>query len=129
MQPLKAWFDTVEKHIAGNPLVIFHNLEKKHTSPSTAYLKGEILFVDGTSLAVFQHLCIIESGTSLSDYRYHYMDIDKKLIFRYDNAPHHDEIETHPHHKHTHNGIQACERPDFKDVMAEATSNVLENMV
>ncbi|MCK4662425.1 MAG: hypothetical protein KAT68_06150 [Bacteroidales bacterium] len=28
------------------------------------------------------------------------MNKDKNLIFRYDNAPHHPEIATFPHHKH-----------------------------
>jgi hypothetical protein len=37
-------------------------------------------------------------------YRYHYEDPDGRLVFRYDNAPHHPEVETFPHHKHLSDG-------------------------
>lgn len=33
-------------------------------------------------------------------YRFHFMDSADKRIFRYDNAPHHPEVPTYPHHKH-----------------------------
>ncbi len=35
------------------------------------------------------------------------MDSADKMVFRYDNAPHHPEVATHPHHKH----IRGEERP------------------
>jgi len=28
------------------------------------------------------------------------MNVNDEMIFRYDNAPHHPEIATHPHYKH-----------------------------
>jgi hypothetical protein len=31
-------------------------------------------------------------------YRYQYMDEARNLLFRYDNAPHHAEIDSFPHH-------------------------------
>jgi hypothetical protein len=122
-------FESVEKPISQNPLVIFHDLRKNYTSPSTAYLKGEIFFADGSSLAVFQHVRITESGIIITDYRYHYMNAEKKMIFRYDNAPHHVEIYTYPHHKHISDEIYACAMPYFKEVMDEAVSFVIENMI
>ena len=48
MQRPDIHFKSVEKKISENPLMIFHDLQKNHTSPSTAYIKGEILFADGT---------------------------------------------------------------------------------
>ena len=45
---------------------------------------------------------MIEEGTSLktTKYRYHWQDASGNLIKRWDNAPHHPEIHTHPHHVH-----------------------------
>ncbi|QTA86140.1 toxin-antitoxin system TumE family protein [Desulfonema magnum] len=129
MQSPDIHFESVEKNISENPLVIFHELRRNHTSPSTAYIKGEILFADGTVLAVFQHVHISETGTLITDYRYHCMDAEKEMIFRYDNAPHHCEIDTYPHHKHISDKIYACDMPDLKDVMDEITAFVIENMI
>ena len=33
-------------------------------------------------------------------YSYHYQNKDKELIFKYDNAEHHPELENFPHHKY-----------------------------
>ena len=35
------------------------------------------------------------------------MDENQQMIFRYDNAPHHHDIETFPHHKHEREDIKA----------------------
>jgi hypothetical protein len=41
------------------------------------------------------------------------------LVFRYDNAPHHPEVATHPHHKHTGTTVVACTPPDISEVLSE----------
>ena len=33
-------------------------------------------------------------------YRYHLQDADQRRIVRWDNAPHHPEIKSFPHHRH-----------------------------
>jgi hypothetical protein len=117
----------IQEHLVRNPLVLFHDLQKVQTSPSTAYLKGNILFVDGSTLSIFQHIRLSDTETRITDYRYHYMSPEKRMVFRYDNAPHHGEVDTHPHHKHIPNGVGASNMPDFKDVLDEATGFVIEN--
>jgi len=42
----------------------------------------------------------VKERTERYKYSYHYQDGNGKVIFRYDMAPHHIEIETFPHHKH-----------------------------
>ena len=46
----------------------------------------------------------MKEKTEMYKYSYHYQDRDGKVIFRYDMAPHHIEIETFPHHKHVNSG-------------------------
>lgn len=58
-------------------------------------------------------------------YIYQYHDGQGSLRFRYDNAPHHLHIETHPHHKHVVEMQQGTERveaaspPDLAEVLHE----------
>ena len=48
------------------------------------------------------------------------MDARGKIIFRYDNAPHHPELSSFPHHKHTYNGrVIPVEEPTLTDVLEE----------
>jgi hypothetical protein len=47
------------------------------------------------------------------------MDDRQALIFRYDNAPHHREVGTFPHHKHEQDQVSASQEPTLFDVLFE----------
>jgi len=53
------------------------------------------------------------------------MDGQNRLIFRYDNARHHPEIPTFPHHKHLNNLIEECDEPNIACVISEIERIVL----
>ncbi|MFP4395896.1 MAG: DUF6516 family protein [Anaerolineales bacterium] len=52
-------------------------------------------------------------------YKFHYRADDEKLIFRYDNAPHHRNLATFPAHKHTEDDVIEARPPDFTEVLRE----------
>lgn len=52
-------------------------------------------------------------------YRYQYMDEKLLLIFRYDNAPHHREVKSFPHHKHVSNKVTDSKEPGLNDILLE----------
>jgi hypothetical protein len=52
------------------------------------------------------------------------MDKSQKMIFRYDNAKHHPEIETFPHHKHTSDKIENGKEPELIDVLSEIQEKI-----
>jgi hypothetical protein len=53
-------------------------------------------------------------------YSYAYMSRGE-CVFRYDNAPHHPEIPTHPHHKHVQGRVSPlpCDMPSLNRVIRE----------
>jgi hypothetical protein len=53
------------------------------------------------------------------------MDRQSRLIFRYENARHHPEISTFPHHKHMFNRIEESEEPDIACILSEIERIVL----
>jgi hypothetical protein len=55
--------------------------------------------------------------------RYNYLSPINKAIFRYDNASHHKEIRTYPHHKHMANGrVEESEEKEIIQVKKEISS-------
>jgi hypothetical protein len=54
-------------------------------------------------------------------YSYHYQDASGQLIFRYDDTPHHTEIDSFPHHKHIEQerNVVASEPPTLVGVLGE----------
>jgi hypothetical protein len=81
------------------------------------FIEGKITFSDG-SILDFGEVKNVKYNPKMK-YRYHYMDKEKNLIFRYDNAAHHKEIATFPHHKHTPNGVEESSEPIIEIIMKE----------
>jgi TFIIF-interacting CTD phosphatase-like protein len=53
------------------------------------------------SLLELTERLVEEKGTlSIKRYRHHWQSYDGQVIKRWDNAPHHPEIDTFPHHLH-----------------------------
>ncbi len=76
-------------------------------------------FYDGSELQVVEKLITEHLALLKSRYVYHYQDAKGELIFRYDNSPHHPEIETFPHHKHVSDKVLPSRPPDLSDVLRE----------
>ncbi len=75
------------------------------------------MFNDDSTLS-FMELKDISEKQKIK-YRYHFMNNENSLIFRYDNAEHYHEISTFPHHKHLTNNIVESLEPELIDIMIE----------
>ena len=60
------------------------------------YIKGRINLKNKTILYFRQYLSEKEHL-----YSYHWQEKGGRMIIRWDNAPHHKQVKTYPHHKHT----------------------------
>ena len=80
---------------------------------------GSITFKDG-SLFHFKEVLLAKNR----HYRFHYMDERNNLISRWNNAPHHKDLKTFPHHIHLPNGINESKRVTLLDVLDK-----IENIV
>jgi hypothetical protein len=47
------------------------------------------------------------------------MDKNNNLIFRFDNAKHHKELKTYPHHKHSFDMVCESHEVDLFDILLE----------
>lgn len=82
---------------------------------------ARVNFYNESSLEAHEKVTF-ENGAVVKDrYSYHYQETGGSLVFRYDNAPHHPEIKTHPHHKHigSDENVIAAQSPDLSDVLNE----------
>lgn len=65
----------------------------------TGEMRAALVFKDGSRLFVKS---LLDDTADLREYDYAYIYLDAKgqRIFQYDDAPHHPELSTHPHHWH-----------------------------
>lgn len=67
---------------------------------------------DGSLLELTERLVEEKGAFSIKKYRHHWQSANGQIIKRWDNAPHHPEIDTFPHHLHNgseNNVIQHAE--------------------
>lgn len=98
---------------------ILEILDRSDKVGQSSELYTVLRFYDGSQLHIVEKL-IVEHYTILKvRYAYHYQKHDDILVFRYDNVPHHPEIETFPDHKHVGDLIVASQPPDTSKVLKE----------
>jgi len=115
----------IEHEIIHCALVIHHDFKVTMSSPATGYIEAKVIFQDGSILILFEFLRLVEDSVVREKYRYHYMNPDNKMIFRYDDAPHHKEISTFPNHKHVGEEIIESSLPQIKAVLEEIEFSIL----
>ena len=88
------------------------------------YIRFVIEFQDHSELHVFEY---VDSCLHKLDYSYHWQDKEKILISRWDNAPHHSNIETFPHHLHVGDDIKPSEEPTFVEILEKIEEGAADN--
>ena len=102
------------------PLISSSQISIERRSPNRVVLKGMIIFIDGSSLHFLEYVLEEDNRLLRVSYRFHYTKQDNSLIFRYDNAPHHPELSTFPHHKHlSGNKVVSSSEKSLADVLDE----------
>ncbi len=83
--------------------------EEEHIS----LIRAKLRVFDGTMLWVRE----IYMHDTLETYSYYWLHSDESIIIGWDNAPHHRNIPTFPHHKHREGKIESSQERDLKDVL------------
>ncbi len=123
---LKQYLALVENLLFTRRELIVEELEIREIEPDqTARIRGRLAYWDGSILHFSEVLAMRGLALAKTRYSYHYQDDIGRLIFRYDNVPHHPHVTTHPHHKHVGRSSEATEQvepaqaPDIRDVLRE----------
>ncbi|MCP5050409.1 MAG: hypothetical protein GY940_24815 [bacterium] len=78
------------------------------------YLKIKSFIIDNSIL----HIKIYLSDKEYN-YSFHWQKETEELIVRWDNAPHHRDIETFPHHMHTGEMVEESYNITLDDILKE----------
>ena len=118
--------EDIEKTISTTPLVLSSNIQKQFSPDSkTVYIKGALIFIDSSILEVAIFANESTNAVNVDKYRFHYMDKHGEMLFRYDNAPHHREVITFPHHKHLPDRTIPSNMPTIKDMLNEISAIII----
>jgi len=118
MTTLHNYLVRIEATIYSRQDITVRDLRVELVAATAAYIEDRLIFYDGSFLEIEEVLYLSDRRIEKVRYSYHYQKGDR-LIFRYDNAPHHAELPTFPHHKHIGDHVEPCQEPDLHDVLRE----------
>lgn len=99
MQTIDEYFKKIQDLIANSKIVASTNIEYTEVLDHEGYMRGTLTLIDGSELKLLEYTNISRGQPTVLRYRFQRQTAGK-LIARWNNAPHHPEVETFPHHKH-----------------------------
>ena len=118
MRTIEDYFTHVGRLIQGAPDVLAKRYEEQILSVTRGNLRIRPRFSDQPLLEISEAI-VLMAGERRWLTRYHYQDSSTDRVFRYDNAPHHPEVSTHPEHKHLSDEVVANLHPSIDQVLLE----------
>ena len=87
----------------------------------TALFRYRIKLIDESLIEITERLLEERGGLTTTKYRYHWQTGSGKLIKRWDNAPHHPEIDTFPDHLHdgSEENVKSFRKMNALDILTD----------
>jgi len=124
MRDVSQYFELIEKAIEYSPATEVE-FEILRFDARSGLIEGVVYFADGSRLEFAERVVIEQRRPVKQEYRYQFVQREA-AVFRYDNAPHHKHITTHPDHKHVGAEILPAIEPEFSHVLDEAVALLSE---
>jgi len=112
----------VKALIVAHPLVARWTVLREEAQGDRGLFRYRLTLRDGSLLELFELFQIEDEQVRVGKYRFHWQDTAGQLRKRWDNAAHHSELLTYPHH--LHDGAEANVLP-HQAVSAEQVLNVI----
>lgn len=86
---------------------------------------AHVEFIDGSVLFIKDYLFI----DGKRKYSYHWQDKSGTLLSRWDNAPHHSEVISFPHHRHlANNDVKASAERNLPEIFLVVRAELIHNI-
>ena len=116
---IRRYFDELKLYLVINPIVRSVDIISEEIGGKEGYLRVIIGLPDDSVIHCFEYVLFDES-IGISKYSFHWQDVAGNLICRWDNAPHHPELDNFPYHVHTKDKVSASSEMNLRTILSEA---------
>jgi hypothetical protein len=114
MNPIE-YVESVKERLSTDSIVISFDVIREFASLEEGFIRARANLTNGDILDFSEFVQWLDD-LELISYRYQWMDKDKNLVRRWDNAKHFSDLENFPHHVHVND----------KDVISGKPINIFE---
>ncbi len=112
------YFDEIKLRLVLDPTVESFEVISEKIKEKEGYLRVTLKLSGDSVVHCFEYV-LSDGSIGISKYSFHWHDAAGNLICRWDNAPHHPELDNFPHHVHTKDTVSASSGMDFRKVLGE----------
>ena len=110
------YYVELQKAIHAAPHVLHSDMHFEEIDLNQCYIRGVITLIEGFVLHVAEYV-VTAPAVTRPKYRYHLQNAEGTLVSRWDNAPHHPEVPSFPHHIHDGEGMHPSQPMTIPEVL------------
>ena len=114
--PVENYFESLKNILSTNPIVIGFTVKRERVGSSEGLIQISVQLVKAFLLDIFE---FYNMDNGVTGYRYQVMTNTGDTVLRWDNASHHPEISSYPHHVHRSDGIHESKQPTILQILDE----------
>ena len=123
MNPIE-YVESVKERLSTDSIVIRFDVIREFASLEEGFIRVRANLTNGDILDFSEFVQWLDD-LELTSYRYHWMDKDKHLIRRLDNAKHFPDLQNFPHHIHiSETDVTSGKLVNIFDVLDEIASAI-----
>jgi hypothetical protein len=101
--PVQLYFDSIQSLFLRNPLIVSFKILRERIADVEGFIEIDAILINRYRFTFFEYFSSI---SGVLKYRYQLLNEYNVNLVRWDNAPHHPELSTYPHHIHLSNKVQ-----------------------
>lgn len=94
------YLEVIEAHLIASSVVKSFHLLRQETLGDVGLYRLRAELIDDSELTMFERFRIVGNQAETEKYSFHWQSSDGALIRCWDNAPHHPQLPSFPHHVH-----------------------------
>jgi hypothetical protein len=121
----REYYSRIEGVIKDCPIITHFSIDFDEIDEYIGYLKGRLELIDGSFLYFIEFIEIQNNTAIRLKYKYQWQSDNGNLITRWDNVPHHPDVDTFPDHKHDDRGVHESRNMDLETVTNEIMDKII----
>lgn len=124
---IELYMVNIEMLLVYSPVVSRYSILEKDIRSREGYIRVRANFSNGDVFEAFEFVTLIDNNIRILTYRLHWQNSHGNLKKRWDNAEHHKEVVTFPHHVHDGNSgeVQASEKMSIQKALKIIETEIL----
>ena len=115
---IRRYFDELKLRLVIDSGVESFEVISERIEEKEGYLRVVIKLPSDSVMHCFEYV-LSDGSIGISKYSFHWQDAAGNLIYRWDNSPHHPELDSFPYHVHTKDSVSVSSEMSLIKVLDE----------